>query len=65
MVLKHNGSQNNTEQMAMVKNYNDKLINQSTTSTSFPSYPASKPPFIYVTDDRQRVNLLKTSKIKG
>jgi hypothetical protein len=51
MVLKHNESQNNTEQMAMVKNYNDKLINQSTTSTSFPTYPSSKPPFIYVTDD--------------
>jgi hypothetical protein len=51
MVLKNNESQNNTEQMAMV-NCNDKLINQSTTSTSFPSYSSSSnSPFIYVTDE--------------
>ena len=52
MVLKHNEFQNNTGQMAMV-NCNDKLINQSTTSTSYPSYSSSSnSPFIYVTDDR-------------
>jgi hypothetical protein len=52
MVLKHDESQNNTGQMAMV-NCNDKLINQSTTSTSSPSYSSSSnSPFIYVTDDR-------------
>jgi hypothetical protein len=52
MVLKHNESQNNTGQMAMV-NCNDKLINQSTTSTFYPSYSSSSmSPFIYVTDDR-------------
>jgi hypothetical protein len=51
MVLKNNESQNNTEQMAMV-NCNDKLINQSTTSTSFPSYSSSyNSPIIYVTDE--------------
>lgn len=52
MVLKNNESQNNIGQMAMV-NCNDKLINQSTTSTSSPSYSSSSnSPFIYVTDDR-------------
>lgn len=51
MVLKHNESQNNTGQMAMV-NCKDKLINQSTSSTSFPSYSSSYLfPLIYVTDD--------------
>jgi hypothetical protein len=51
MVLKHNESQNNTGQMAMV-NCNEKLINQSTNSTPFPSYSSSTSPFIYVTGDR-------------
>ncbi|PKH66703.1 hypothetical protein CXF59_12320 [Flavobacterium sp. ALD4] len=52
MVLKHDESQNNTGQMAMV-NCNDKLINQSSTSTPSPSYSySSMSPFIYVTDDR-------------
>ena len=49
MVLKHNESQNNTGQMAMV-NCKDKLINQSTSSPSYSSSSIS--PFIYVTDDR-------------
>jgi len=53
MVLKQNESQNNAGQMAMV-NCNDKLINQSTSSTSFPSYfSSSSSPLIYVTDDRK------------
>jgi hypothetical protein len=52
MVLKHNESQGNTEQMAMV-NCNDKLINQSTSSTTYPSYTSySSSLLIYVTDDR-------------
>jgi hypothetical protein len=56
MVLKHNESQNNTGQMAMA-NCNDKLINQSTSSTSFPYYPSSSNSlFIYVTDDKTEDN---------
>ncbi len=58
MVLKHNEFQNNTGQMAMV-NCKDKLINQSTTSTSSPSYSSSISPFIYVTDDRTEDKPLK------
>lgn len=50
MVLQHNESQNNTGQMAMV-NCNDKLINQSTSSTLCTSLSSSS--FIYVTDDRK------------
>lgn len=51
MVLKHNESQNNIGQIAMV-NCNDKLMNQSTSSTSSPSYSSSSmSPFIYVTDN--------------
>ena len=61
MVLKHNESQGNTEQMAIV-NCNDKLINQSTSSTSFPSYTSSSnSPFIYVTDDRTDNKSCETS----
>lgn len=58
MVLKHNESQNNTGQMAMV-NCKDKLINQSTNSTSSPYYSSSISPFIYVTDDRTEDKSLK------
>jgi hypothetical protein len=60
MVLKHNESQNNTGQMAMV-NCNAKLINQSTNSTSLPYYSTSfSSSFIYVTDGRKES---KASKI--
>ncbi|MBC7524894.1 MAG: hypothetical protein H7239_10680 [Flavobacterium sp.] len=62
MVLKHNESQNNTGQMAMV-NYKDELINYSTSSTSLTSYSLSTStsslPFIYVTDD---INSSKSTK---
>jgi hypothetical protein len=64
MVLKHNESQNNTGQMAMV-NAMTKLINQSTTSTSFHTYPHLALPSYMLLMMRQEGKPLKPSKIKG
>ena len=65
MVLKHNEFQNNTGQMAMV-NCKDKLINRSTSSTSFPSYNSSSSfPLIYVTVDRKESKSSKSPVNSG
>lgn len=65
MVSKQNESQDNTEQMAMV-NCNDKLINQSTSSTFLTTYSSSSYyPFIYVTDNITDDKTRETPVIKG